>query len=491
MQKQKSTKKEKCPKCTKEDVHNDASWYTRDVVPMIGANFARLSSIDTDTVVITGKETRINAAGYYSVALTPPLDSSNSGFRKAAELYAEIREANSGAANYTPQDLYAYAMNVITLRSLCIHAAKVMQAARASGPLYKESPYIFTAVCGIKSNFSLVSGYASTYNRLSLVFKDIEALPIPPLAIMDRNEFLLGNMFQDSETTRPALFTFVPDQYITLAVNGTTFDTTINTLASADITSIFTAINQLYWNITTNQVNAIIRGDMIKAFGTAAMRRDLVARLGMPLPIGYSKDVADQIMNATVIGNGNIDNAYILSGEAYVSSAYNATQSWGNIELGAATTRRPINFHGVEAPRDGNLLAITRLLLQADVDGSTVYIRSGSGVVLLDFKYITDVTTTSLTVASVGSLLDATHSTVQSTATDAYQKLGWLYSVIEGLPLIVWKNGGPDGASFMFNIDNFASITGDEVDELNLLANRSLMAAHLPRTDSGRIDRTG
>lgn len=457
----------------KREVHNHPSWYTREVVPQIGANWNVLSSIEADSNAFGASygTVRINAAGYYTCVIAPPIDEYNSFASKVAEFYALLRRSNSGASNYTPEQLMAYILNVYSMRAIAHTAVRGLRATRATGPLFKDSPEIFSATVG--HMYSLESAaYADNFNDLALLLKDMESLPIVDMAIFDRAELMFSTIFQDSETTRPALFSIVPTQaYSYEATSSGLVATEIYLRGLVTIANLISKAKALYTQITSDSIATIIRGDIIKAFGSNAFKTNLVSSLNEPIQISYNADLLSQIENAAMIGP--VKAGSTLTYGMSVTPKLELTLTTANSVWGVfGKDVRPINFHGSSAPDTGTLLAITRLDARGTISDTAVTVTGTSGIVFCDFEFILDKEGTSMW--DIGGSLNNSHSTTQSTAVAAYKQLAWITSVVDHMPAIVWGTRETKGMSFLFGVDNFAIMEDSYLMQLTIFANRSL-----------------
>lgn len=126
MPRKESIKDKKCGKCG-APMHpgNNPGWYTREgLTGMVGANFAALSSVNNITV--GNNKLRTNVGIQFRTLIGCPADINHSFMKMMNQMYAEIREKNAGAANYTPRILGAYVHDLMTLRALYTYACRLV-----------------------------------------------------------------------------------------------------------------------------------------------------------------------------------------------------------------------------------------------------------------------------------------------------------------------------------------------------------------------------
>lgn len=478
MPRKESKEDKKCNKCnSKMHMGNDPSWYTREGLNgMVGANFAALSTVNP--IDIGNSKVRTNTGISFDTLVGCPSDKNGSFMKMMTLMYAEIREKNSGAANYNPKILGSYVHDIMTLRALYIHACRNIAAVRASQPGNGDSPYYLAGVVSQYSYRDIADNLANYSNALKLIGKDMSVLPIPKLAMFDREEFLYGRVFADSKTNKASFMAFVPSSYIRrINISGNDYVyTVVQKQLPTSMNALITEMQDMLMNITTNPVISILRGDLIKAFGYSGV--DMSQYVDRPVTIEYNRTVLSQIENMNILFNDLIiEEDTGKTGNLYLKMDTSLLE----IPQRASDTAWMINFHDGMTPDSGTLLAITRNMVYSDVDGAHT-----SGDPVLYVRYITAVNSAAQTV-TYGDLMDAINniqSTTQTEAENGLREVANIASIVDGFPW-VWTGTGAErnAGSYIWDVDQWAIINTTQLEQMNEQCIRSLFYYRAPRVD--------
>lgn len=491
--------------CPREDIPtrgNSPDWYTREKLPYKGENFNALTSLSPQPGVMFEEGVSTNAAVVHYTVIHPPIDRLNSFYKKAADFYAEIREKNSGAANYNVMYLAAYMYNVGVLHALAHVAARALKAVRSVMPSSADSPYILSYLTGCRDYEYTASQLAVFSNRYTILAKDIENLPLPHVTAFDRSRFLYSSIFSDSRTAKPSIIAFVPSHVIEMipgdsASDAFTFETRSLVLSAGGnniLDLVLDLMEDMLERITTNTIYTIIRGDIRNAFGKAAYWDGLV---GLPATrlnlIPEDKEVMSQLENMSLIPRDSdslleviyhvVDGQYVLDCEIDgINDSPSLSRLWCDNNL--------VNYHG-DRITDGELLAITRMMYVGEkVNRATktdARITASSGNTVYYSLLITSVSKNDGTRIQLSAeLMKAQTSTVQSTMKSAFETLTFCASNIAHFPMLVWSSGP---RNYMWNTDNYAIVSNVNLQNMAIIANRSLWDVHLPRGSEGRLQR--
>lgn len=480
--KESTTKDKKCGKCA-EKVHpgNDPSWYTREGLGgMIGANFNALSTVND--MAIGSTKIKPNYGVRYRTLIGCPSDVNGSFMKMMALMYAEIREKNSGAANYNPRILGAYVHDLMTLRAMYVYACRALAATRSSQPGNADSPYYLTGVATIYPYSDLSGNMANYANALRLIGKDMSVLPIPQITMFQREEFLYGRIFADSNNAKASMMAFVPSSYIqrvSVKEDGSFDYGVVQADMPSDFGGLITLMQNMLINLSSDPVITILRGDLIKAYGYVGM--DMSTYVDRPLQVEYNRSVLSQI-----------ENMNILFTTVTVSEQKIFTLNSGNLLIAAGAgpavpqravdTEWLINFHDGMSPDNGTLLSITRNM--AYVDSESKVWTSGDLVLNVDVINKVDPITGAIQFMVLGTTIGNINSTTQTTAENALRTLANIASVVDGFPWI-WTGSGDERGSdaYIWDIDMWAALTRSQLEQMNEQSIRSLFYYRAPRVD--------
>lgn len=485
MPRKESTKDDKkCGKCG-ASMHpgNNPGWYTKEGLQnMVGANFAALASVND--MQIGSNKLRTNTGIQFRTLIGCPSDANGSFMKMMNQMYAEIREKNAGAANYTPRILSAYVHELMTLRALYAYACRALAATRSSQAGNGDSPYYLAGVATPYDYSEMSQNLANFANALRLIGKDMSTLPIPAISMFEREQFLYGRIFADSKTSKAAMMAFVPKVYVT-RINiseGGSFDYgVVQHNMPNSFSNLIKEMQAILAKLCSNPTIAILRGDLIKAYGYSGA--DMSSMVDAPLTVEYNATVLSQIENmnplfADITVTEQYDDFTSIYDGNFVITPTNPT----SIAQRAYDTSWMINFHDGMVPDGGTLLSITRNMAMVDTSG---VVRS-SGDVVIDMTMITGVNASDQTVTSLvlTSVLNSIQSTTQTTAENALRQIANLASIVDGFPWI-WTGTGDERTkyAYIWDVDQWAVINDTQLEQMHEQCIRSLFYYRAPRLD--------
>lgn len=422
--------------------------YQGENIALVGGSASALQSLNPSTDVLANGIS-LAAAIRFNTIIHMPIDEYNSFETKMSELYAEMRESNAGAANYTWLHVGWYVLALLNIRGIAHEIMRAFKAYQAKMPNSADSPFILTAVSGI-GNYSACAGtLANDFNEFAVLLKDIDNLPCPPMPIFDRQEVLYGRLYADSAREKPALLSFFADAYFDVALDDPNYPTTFvftmkgvnaggNTLAN------WTAnLRTLYDAIATDDKLTILRGDMRRAFGAQAYSKLLTPYLTKPLEVQYLQgELRTQVENMNICYPGPSHGADVTmtkSGTWSIDMPYNLD---GKIDICGERQEQLINYHNSK-PTAEELLQITRLKpvfewLNPGAANKSIHITANSGDLVYRPEVLTAVTRSSLSTFELANAIGhAQNAALQSDMKTGFINLGYVTSVIDVFPMIV------------------------------------------------------
>lgn len=486
MPRKESTKDKKCGKCG-ATIHpgNNPAWYTREgLTGMVGANFAALTSVND--IAVGDNSLRTNTGIRFRTLIGCPSDTNGSFMKMMNQMYAEIREKNSGAANYTPRILGAYIHDVMTLRALYISACRTLAAVRSSQPGSADSPYYLTAVTTRYGYKPIASEIANFSNALRLIGKDMSVLPVPTIAMFDREEFLYGRVFADSQNGKAAMMAFVPQTFVTrvnVKEDGSYDYGVVQHNIDTDLlnfSDLIAYMQTMLLNISANSTIAILRGDLIKAYGYIGV--DMSQYVDKPLTVEYNRTVLSQIENMNILHTTVTVTEESVFGTLYSGNFVVTAGNSPAIPQRCDDTEWMINFHDGMAPDSGTLLSITRNM--AYTDSKKLVHSSGDPILGVEMILSVNSLTESVNYDTLVNWISNINSTTQSTAEEALRKIANMSAIVDGFPW-VWTGSGEERKDFAYiwDVDMWAIITRNQLEQMNEQCIRSLFYYRAPRVD--------
>lgn len=299
---------------------NDPSWYNLN--PEMVSNAANLSfqtpltggtQLNTDF----GPAAEENKNNFYrggiaclNWTITLPSSSQDDTGRASAfnvamqNLYAWIRQSNSGARNYEYQDLAMYFIALDMCFTTYAWGRNIYRVANSVNEYDLAFFSNFEAVTGIglseyRNNLANFRYYLDTVNAKLSAFAVPKKLPI-----FNRHVWLASNLFKDTALKKSNLYIFRPHTYYGFGLDMSTAGCVrgLGTFADSTPTAFMRMMDLMLDNLLTQEDIGIISGDIRKAYGDDLWTLESVPVDDRIVPI-YSQEVLAQINNATIVGH--------------------------------------------------------------------------------------------------------------------------------------------------------------------------------------------
>lgn len=263
-------------------------------------------------------------------------------------IFAKLRGSNSGAYNFSDEDVAAYLEAVRGIRmahNACVRDIKLVNNV---DPYISQTPdvmlqlagYNATQVKDIKENRVL---YINELNQIAEQLKVTAPLP-PEMSVFDRSDFVSSAVFTDSKGPKSSVYIYLIDRVIGAAGSG---DVDHYAFAGSSMSSKISLIRDLmdYLHqqsslLGTTNVSDKIAGDIIRAYGERAFRPLPFLTINDKVSMVYDEYSLTQIQNANLphvadstvylnisdrvynLGNGFIFKAKIKSSTTVAGSPY-------------------------------------------------------------------------------------------------------------------------------------------------------------------------
>lgn len=479
-----SKKDGKCPSCgdkrgggmlgNKKHVGNDPGWYTREgLVGIVGMNFSALKDSRAQLLANGNYSFQSSFSVTFPTHIGAPNDVQKSFYKMCTLMYAEIRERNSGASNYTPLRLAAYIHDMCTIRAMYIHMCRALSAARSAQVGNVDSPYYLINTVWKGNADDLINNLATYADQLQIIGKDLETLPIPYVSMLERQAKLYGTVFADSQSSKATFYAFVPERLIQCVGASTSFTSWIDN--GKTMAEWIAQLKTMISNLTYPSDIAVMRGDIIKAYGYQPV--DFTGFVSAPLRIEYDDDFMSQVENMNYLGSGYPTPKYNADGFMDVTCSF--ASSTVKASYRCTQYKWVVNYHAGMSPDYGTQLAITRMMTYVDADNN-VY---GTGDYVMDPRVNYDFSSgkaSSYTIGADG--VDKVDSTTQSVAVTALMKIANIATVFNRFPWVwIGNNTYTPGRNWVFDLDEWALIDETTLLELNTVCIRSLFYYRMPR----------
>lgn len=309
---------------------NHPEWYTKysldtRVTPNFGRILGSRASDYSNMTTTDGKQGATWIDNYQICAipvhLTKPTDKYASFESAVRTTFSKIRLANTGSVNYTVQELERYILNCRSAVALYAYARRLCSIPNIVNPYFMNTPQLIAAA-------AFGDWTSSTAPNAGTVYQDIvanlAALKSATMALgkairsnfpfecslLDRTEWMFSNIFKDSDDAKAQLYVFTPVDKVAVDERPLTGnilpiygESAISYKGWTSCATLIVVLQQWVSSVSAALPNtAIIAGDILRAFGSAAMRAESDWPLHMAAPIIYDEAALTQIQNMTVGG---------------------------------------------------------------------------------------------------------------------------------------------------------------------------------------------
>jgi len=484
---------------------NHPEWYVGKYAPtLVNLNFGTKKD---GADYVSGSHSVYNFApsvAAIGLSLVYPKDETDSFRNAIVTLYTKLRAVNTGTTVYSVDDLTAYVLNVRAVRAVVatlhryVRAAEMIDIYDAHVPesIIRGASWAAGSYVAVLNNLPALRALGAQLDQQSR-----SMLPLN-LPILDRTEWLFDNIFADSNDVKPQWYEFYIRAIRLFQITATNTYTSVD-LDIDSIPDILTVVAPMLSQYMTTYIVNVIAGDMIKAYGTAAIR-PLISDWNAfrPLVPVYDEDILQQIENAdsadlyTPIGRnvwapiysgGNWDNDKWSSNTRFINSVSDATvgyprtgcyipnMTWNSVYVNS--------FRNETSP--GQVLSYTRLKFRiADVvfsesDPKTNIVSMnlytcGSEVVDHIRGIVSDATAIWLPV----------HANMY--AGDLNAEYFPIMSHFDWHPKQYWCSETWPSLSTAWDFKNFAQVSYYDIDRLHQYANYALVEPRYDFAEQGR-----
>jgi len=270
----------------------------------------------------------------FLTSMVYPTDEINSFKQAIATLYTKLRAVNTGTTVYSVDDLIAYTLNVRAIRGLVAILHRLVQTAQMADIYDSQVPTTL-----IRGQILTNGSAAATINNLpalralgaQLDQQSRSMLPLN-LPIIDRTEWIYGNVFADSDDAKAQFYQFTTRRINLFEITATNTYTRVN-IDIDSVPDLLTVVAPILSSYLSTYISNVIAGDMIKAFGQSVIRPLIGDWYAFsPLKPVYDLDILQQIENANVL-DWNATNVVFTpswSGSQWSNAFPSAVTTWVN-----------------------------------------------------------------------------------------------------------------------------------------------------------------
>lgn len=222
----------------------------------------------------------------------------------ARNIYGFVRKENSGSKNYDAPNMMMYLLacdSVYTYYQWMVRLYGLLRKYSAYNAYYNEA--ILKAINVDAESFrGNISDFRAYINKYVL---KANSLCVPnTFKIYDRHMYLVAGLFKDTEALKSQTYVFNPDYIYTYdQANGKLAAVGIgNNPSILTLDDVIETGDMLLNNVLTSQDMAIIKGDILKAFGTNGIYQLAMVDVDYETPSLHDYEILTQIQAAKFLG---------------------------------------------------------------------------------------------------------------------------------------------------------------------------------------------
>lgn len=305
---------------------NDVSWYAKNAdLLQSGASFpygypvGSLMDLSNKEYPHAGK---LVVSGICAINILPFPGVSkdlNSPVNIAArKLYSWIRHANSGRANYDPNDLMMYILAMDSIYSMYWHGVRAYGTMMLYNQQNRYVPDALLAALGFDPQ-DLKRNYAQLRFGLLKIATQVNNLVVPDtMDVFKRHRWCFSNLYADGTSPKSQIYFYRPEGYYTFEFVETTdlqprlgytkidypSENESSTPKLFTVESFLQVLDSMIYPVMSNYNEdfGIISGDIIKAYDASQLYRLPPFPENYAVIPAYSEEVLSQIQNATLLG---------------------------------------------------------------------------------------------------------------------------------------------------------------------------------------------
>lgn len=297
-------------------------------------------------------------------------------------MYSAMRQVNSGAKNYGPEDMFAALVNGFQMYSALNWAIRFYTMANMYNATNRAIPYVFFEAEGADMA-SFVNNRADYRAMLNTWIYKFGTVAMPNfMPIFAREAFLYQNIYTEGVDWKDQMYMFVPDMFWTVSLDYTAADKVVSNVVKVHAdpsvkltpTIVDSILNALYTNTVQSEAFNIISGDIYKQYPNNIIS---VSEVGPDLSIDpiFDENVLEQIKNAKVYNVDINTNKFTYAGTDFMyapQATLGAPDKFANDYKDVITTMK-------SDPKAVDIVELTRLIPHFDENGS--YITGGSDII--------------------------------------------------------------------------------------------------------------
>lgn len=287
----------------------------------------------------------IGIGGYSGAASASGGSIANSA---AQTLYAWVRHANSGSANYEPADLMMYYLAMDSAYTWYAFGRSIYRAANSA--LMYDFNFIqrLGQIYGVDLN-DFRSNLANFRTFLNIIATQLNQLSVPnSMPYYNRHVWMVSNIFKDHPVKRSAYYCFVPGCYGVYKPAEGRIAFTARPSTAMKFSNFSKILNEIVSVLMTDESIGIINGDVRKAYGTDSLFKIENTPADDYVEPFYSEEVLSQISGIVAVGpvtpktydicqvpsTGRLyQGTYTTTGEPTVGQSYPTLTTFNNTAL--------------------------------------------------------------------------------------------------------------------------------------------------------------
>lgn len=242
-------------------------------------------------------------------------DNSTSAVNIAARnMYSFIRHANSGHANYDAPDLMMYIIAMSSVHSYIEWVRRLVASMTTSSYVNRYLPRSLVWASGFDYD-DFAGKLADLRAFLNTYITRAGSLCVPAnIKYYQKHKWLYSSVYLDSPAPKSQMYVFVPKAFYAYTLMGTTgnerpflIQRDVDPRTRLTLDDLIQLGEDLLEPILKSETMNIMSGDILKAYGPEGVAKIDMCETTPMLPVGYNQTVLNQIQNAYVIGDTQLD----------------------------------------------------------------------------------------------------------------------------------------------------------------------------------------
>lgn len=376
-------------KTDRTSASNDVRWYAANPELLRAAASIPFNEVAGNVLYNNSTNVPSNVPGVMSLQWVPFMGGDYSPITQAAnDIYSFTVHANSRNTSYAAADEMMMIMAGSQVFSAIAAGLRAYGTMKRYSQIDRYTPQALVEAMGFNFN-DLKANLANMWFDLNQIIAKTHQIWIPNvLPVIERQYWMNSQIFMDGSSPKAQYYLYVQAVYFKLDETSSTQGTSLapkvwvgqDGKATHTWAEYLTFVNELLDAIVASEDRGIIFGDILKAYGPAALYTLSSVTPDYTVEPVYDREVLSQIENATVWDIAGMEGGGVFATKPYndiqgvkqnvtKQTIYHTlfkpasidTKTHENLVQSSAPERVVLNFHQMEAPTPEQIMVATRM----------------------------------------------------------------------------------------------------------------------------------